>query len=1091
MSDRFGNTRATGPRSDLVGGPPTLDSALQAMASLSAAFRDDIAANRRARDDELEAPTRLAFDAEQAAVQRFSPANDGEALWTKLRNVSGFQGPLPNSISKPPSTLEEAADQYPAVFSRARASLAEFVRAWNEWERRFFSRARDRPSPTTQMLSDIAWLRDVYTRYSSLKQGYADELALSAMARLRDQNIASREARRRQLDELTDKATSIAENLIASSGHAGASWTDAIWTSPSAADWVAQQIRVGEVETTSPAGKIAAPVLLPFPFHKPLLIQSQATSRRSAIEVMRSIILRTFIAVPPGKVRLVAIDPVGLGQSVAEFRHLASPGQDLVEAKTWTTEQEISQRLTLLTEHLERVISTYLRGQYQSLDDYNVDAGELAQPYILVSIFDYPEAFSQESARKLLSLMENGSRCGIFLLVNHDSNRPDLPTAPSDRLELSADTITFSANGARLKNSMPAVGSGFQFHPDACPPISFDTAGKGLTPWASAINLIVDRAQESSEVNVTLPRLNAILNRWAANGLRPVRETQEGTATRLADPHDVTTWWRRSSADSARALIGQTGAQNVAAIKLSSTTIAGGAIIVGIPRSGKSTSLHAIIMTLALNYSPSELELFLVDSKHGVEFKTYEQLPHARMISIRSEREFAVAILERLCLEIAERARKMKNVAMNVSNISEYRTTTGEVMSRIVLVMDEFHELFEDDDDLGRRASRALENLIRQGPFAGVHVIVASQTLASTPALDKNVLRLLPIRVAFACTDFDGDLIMGDDNIAVRNLSGQGVGILNAHRGQSEHNELFRGVFVPPHLRADLVKTMNEEARSRGLASTTRVFDGDSPAQRDVSSRSATGQKVSIIFGEPFDLSDHASLQLHRRRGGNIVLVGSLEDAGDQSFLGAVQSTCVAVVQAGGHLDVVDFVGPANVDPALRSLRSLCEGIGAAWWRNRDAASVVSRAYNEMVKRREAGDYEQGTRALVLHGVQRALDLNPVSPYDIPEDVTQSISMMVHELLRDGPDFGLHIAASVSDLRQFDRRIGRDSLQEFDLRLTDSNVSENDLQVVYESKPPVALRPNQLLAYEVVSGRFAHARAYPPFAASDDLKEFQ
>ncbi len=36
----------------------------------------------------------------------------------------------------------------------------------------------------------------------------------------------------------------------------------------------------------------------------------------------------------------------------------------------------------------------------------------------------------------------------------------------------------------------------------------------------------------------------------------------------------------------------------------SSTTVAGGAIMVGLPRSGKTTSLHAMILTMAMLYSP-------------------------------------------------------------------------------------------------------------------------------------------------------------------------------------------------------------------------------------------------------------------------------------------------------------------------------------------------------------------------------------------------------------------------------------------------------------------------------------------------------
>ena len=46
-------------------------------------------------------------------------------------------------------------------------------------------------------------------------------------------------------------------------------------------------------------------------------------------------------------------------------------------------------------------------------------------------------------------------------------------------------------------------------------------------------------------------------------------------------------------------------------------------LIAGKTGSGKSTLLHAIVTNLALTYSPDQIELYLIDFKKGVEFKTY------------------------------------------------------------------------------------------------------------------------------------------------------------------------------------------------------------------------------------------------------------------------------------------------------------------------------------------------------------------------------------------------------------------------------------------------------------------------------------
>ena len=51
---------------------------------------------------------------------------------------------------------------------------------------------------------------------------------------------------------------------------------------------------------------------------------------------------------------------------------------------------------------------------------------------------------------------------------------------------------------------------------------------------------------------------------------------------------------------------------------------------------------------MALNYSPEEAEMYLIDFKQGVEFRAYSAngLPHARVIAIESEREFGLSVLQ-------------------------------------------------------------------------------------------------------------------------------------------------------------------------------------------------------------------------------------------------------------------------------------------------------------------------------------------------------------------------------------------------------------------------------------------------------------
>lgn len=103
------------------------------------------------------------------------------------------------------------------------------------------------------------------------------------------------------------------------------------------------------------------------------------------------------------------------------------------------------------------------------------------------------------------------------------------------------------------------------------------------------------------------------------------------------------------------------------------------ALVAGKTGSGKSTLLHVLITTLALNYSPDEIELYLIDFKKGVEFKRYatHRLPHARVIAIESEREFGLSVLEGIDAELKLRGDLFRQGGAD--NLKNYRQKNATI----------------------------------------------------------------------------------------------------------------------------------------------------------------------------------------------------------------------------------------------------------------------------------------------------------------------------------------------------------------------------------------------------------------------------
>jgi DNA segregation ATPase FtsK/SpoIIIE, S-DNA-T family len=1079
---------------------------LNAVTRVEAIFRsnNETLGEMRDKADAAIRDVQIAFDAER---RRTTPDIRPKELRDRLARVRApelrldYERDLQQGRPRPlTGSLEKAGAQYLALLQETEQNVRSALGRLRDWNKagalgRF---ASGRPGPLPPRLADdVVTLGAWAFELCGMLQGELDRREAEAESEIRGKMNALRDAAvasmRAELPRLLDEVRRPLEQVVGAGDITSRAWTDPLWAAPPPPAQAGADVRLGQFAIQAPAeiGAWDVPATLRFPFDAGLFINGDGAARAPAVDLARSVCVRLLAAVPPGRLRFTFIDPVSLGQSVADFQHLGDFDKQLIGIKPATTPRDIEARIAGLSGHVEMVISEYLRGQFQSIREYNAVAGELAEPYRVLVVFDYPAGFTEQSAHQLLSLAENGPRCGVNMIVVTDSAREQPRDLPADRLRMNQHRVDWAGapagSLARLDLIVPAGRAAHEFLPDTAPPVVFDSAGSPLSPAASLMAQVGERAREVSDEAVNLRRLLPALNQLMATG-------RSGSLPRMSAVEPITetdasTWWRGSTGRNAIAPLGLSGAQDVASMFFSSTDIAGGAIMVGLPRSGKTTALHSAILTMCMLYGPDELELYLIDAKHGVEFKVYERLPHARMVSVHSEREFSVAVLKSLDLEIARRAELMKTRAAGRANITEYREATGEPMPRIVLIMDEFHEIFEEDDRLGHDAFQAFSNIVRQGPFAGVHVVVASQTLSSMPALDRPTLQLLPQRVAFMCNESDSDIVMGDMNRGAQLLSRQGRGLFNPARGEVSQNKFFQGLFVAPQERDAVIQALRAKAEGAGFQRLPRVFDGDSAAPfPDVLAPESSPTRVRIPVGEPFSLDPCVSVTLRRTRGANILILGDVDSDSprDWAVRGALHSCISAAAAGGAEIRVIDFFGDEMV--AGLTVMDVARRAGAGYARSRGASEVVHQAAATVEKRLAESDYSGRTQVLVLFGLQRALSLQAADPYASYDDgaAADSDVSLLGMILRDGPEVGVHVVTACDSAKTVERRLGAELVSEFAFRVAGSAATAADLSLTtgtYGDPPKV--RGNQLLVGDQLSGTVSRVRGYPLITGAD------
>lgn len=1032
------------------------------------------------RQTDIAGAERAARGGTERAIDATYGLSNPKSLGGRLRAELGAIGDIQHQDpGGPPTSLEHALAEWSRIAPSAERRVNEFRGAHDAWQQRFIKRTKSAPRVEERLWRDLDRLDLIHRSLPALKQSViATEIqaatgAADVVFEAEVQRLAAGESH--LASELKATLDAVERDLALSAVR----WSDNRWNAPTPADAVERLIRLGDLVSELPPslGVEGIPALIAFPLAVGVAIHSDVDRRGESVALLKSLMLRLLASVPPAALQLKVIDPVSLGQSVAEFRHLAEYDDLLMDEKTWTSERDVERLMDRMTAHIEAVISQYLKGQFESITDYNQHAGEVAQPYRVLVIFDYPNGFTERASRQLLSLIENGPRCGVYTLLHCDvaatGASSSLASSP-DRLTRDMHRVTFDPAGALLDLPDPIGQVSLRLLPDQAPLIKFDDDGQPETGCARLLAVIgsTTKAGHERPTTVTLDTLLPVLDRSRAGVLPDFGPGAPALSTKPS------TWWAASTARTAVAPIGRSGAHQVASLYFSSTDIAGGAIVVGLPRSGKTTSLHALIMTLALLYSPEELELYLIDAKHGVEFKVYDTLPHARMVSIHSDREYSVAILKALDQEIRRRAELMKADGSGRANITEYRNATGERLPRIVAVIDEFQEIFEEPDRIGQEAFAFFSNIVRMGPFSGVHLVVASQTLSSMPAMDRPTLMLLPQRIAFTCTEYDAEIVMGSTNRAPLRLSKTGEGVFNPARGEESRNQLFQGLYIAPERRKELVSTLDTKALEIGYQTRPRVFDGDAVVSRPSLNEpyDSTSRLFKIPVGEPFSLDPNASIILRRSRGSNILLTGSEAGTNDRTLSGVLHSCLLAAHWASIPVALIDFAG--DDEDSSAPLLDVAEALGARYVRSRGAGSVLSAAAEAVARRSEAADYKAPTQVLVVVGFERALSLKPIDPYADDQGESSDAALLL-TVLQGGPEVGIHTVLHADRTRAVEARLGPEALPELSLRMASSVTDQIDLPAVAGYSATVTpLRPGQLLIGDHAKGDVRRIRGY-------------
>jgi hypothetical protein len=819
------------------------------------------------------------------------------------------------------------------------------------------------------------------------------------------------------------------------------------------------------------------PIFYDLLHHGGLLVSTDSDCIEQGSQIVRNVLLRAVTSLPAGKLQTTIIDPEGLGKKFSWLMHVADVDPSLVNHRVWTQPIHIADQLALAARHVEDAIQQSLRNRYRNLYEYNQNAGPMAIPYRLIVWVGFPFGLDDHSWQSLCSILSSGGRCGVGVILLSSENTV-WPTF-ADRKKLKEYGLHLKVpHGA--SSEIPAKEE------------SSIRATLGVAELEGFPMELISPPDESSLARIMQHHLMAATN----IGKRIVP-----FASIAPDQHAIQ---RASSADGLEIPIGISDAGRPQLVRLGAGT-SQHVLIAGKTGSGKSSLLHTLISSAALNYSPEELRLVLLDFKKGVEFQVYAELglPHADIIGIESRREFGLSTLEYLDRVLSARGEAFRG--WGVQDLPSLKKKHPDIrLPRILIVIDEFQEMFVEDDKLSQQASMLMDRIVRQGRSFGMHLVLASQTLGGAYSLPRTTLSQMAVRIALQCDSSDAMLILSEDNTAAERLRYSGQGIYNEIGGRIEGNQNFQGSFLQkveqlerlsalPHFPVPHSTTTN--ALGRRI-----IFEGHKPATWDsVAMQSAFADvkskepsSIPWILGDSVSIEPPIVRQFTRNAGRNAMIVAS-EDRNVASLIASwIAGTTYLTTEAKeagdsnrlhgsslGKFVILDGCRPEdiNVQQVLSWLPECDASVRLASARD---AELTLAELNEELDRRNAQPTEVHPAIyLVILNLSRFRELRRSEDFSFGASDGEAIKpdAVLAKLLADGPPLGIHVCIWADSATSLSRWLSRASLRDIEIRIL-SQMSAADSNQLIDSNIANRLDKYVMLVHDDIDGKSIKFRPF-------------
>lgn len=169
----------------------------------------------------------------------------------------------------------------------------------------------------------------------------------------------------------------------------------------------------------------------------------------------------------------------------------------------------------------------------------------------------------------------------------------------------------------------------------------------------------------------------------------------------------------------------------------------GSLLVYGMPKTGKSTFLQSIVLSLCQSKTPEEVQFYMLEAG-GFAMRSLEKIPHVGAAAGDDEPEAIKNILDLLLKELETRKKLFR--AEGTGDIETYREVTGNSIPAIIFMIDHVNTLFQQFYD----HKENIIKLVGEGQSKGIYF---AGSCDGTTGLDMKLSQKIKTRYALRLSD--------------------------------------------------------------------------------------------------------------------------------------------------------------------------------------------------------------------------------------------------------------------------------------------------------------------------------------------------